>query len=107
MGDYQGRWTEEQIARSLAAGIISEERARELLASAGATKHERMGDRVALVGQAMEGNAEAAATLQSYGLDWTQMTDEQEAYQRKKMMKYGAAAAGIAGLAYLFTKGNK
>ena len=107
LGDVDGQWSAEQIARSLEAGVISPERANELMASLGANKVARQDNREELVGRAMGGDATAIATLQSYGLDWTQMTKEQDAYRKKKMMKYGAAAAGIGALAYFFTKGKK
>ena len=102
-----GVWTEERIARSLALGIISEDRAHELLLSLGMTRTERDEDRTDLVCKAMKGDAGAEATLRSYGLDWTQMTREQEACNQKKMMTYGAVAAGIGALALLMSKGKK
>lgn len=107
IANKEGQWSEDQIARSLAAGIISEDRARELLASIGSTTQERRDNRVDLVGRAMAGDSTAAATLDSYGLDWRLMDSEQQQAQSQKMLKYGAAAVGIAGLAYFFTKGKK
>lgn len=102
-----GVWSEERIARSLAVGLISEERAHELMAQLGTTSVERDVNREELVCKAMKGDAGAEAALRSYGLDWTQMTREQESCKKKKMMTYGAAAAGLGALAYFMSQRKK
>ena len=60
-----------------------------------------------LVCKAMNGDAGAEATLRSIGLDWRTMTNEQAACKQKKVMTYGAVAAGIGALAYFMSQGKK
>lgn len=106
--DYiAGEWSEELIANQLAAGFISESRAAELRSTLGTTTPQRLQGREDLVCKAMKGDGAAIATLNSYGLRWENMVDEQKACKQKTMMKYGAAAAGIGALAYYFTAGKK
>lgn len=103
-----GVWTEERIARSLEVGLISPETAAMYRATLGQTSKQRDSSRQALVCKAMNGDAGAEATLRSYGLDWRSMPTEQAACeQKKKMMTYGAVAAGIGALALFMSKGKK